>query len=205
MNWETSVLNKLHKSNAFKLSADNLNNIKDKPKFIQQVNDYLKKYDLNNTHGLRVNSNGAIYKLYDNKRTKYFSYKFNHNFYLFCNFFDVESQVLQYSSLSLEGLINSELRVADGRLYADSLKKYLLKLMFTAELNKEEFLLEVNRINKYLEFKTVIIGNEAGLYDVVLLSILSLESNWVNREAFYKEHINIRRWFIYIINLFNVE
>jgi hypothetical protein len=204
MNWELSVLNRIYKTLDFKLSQENINKLKNKTRYINQVTEMLNKYGLFKK-GFRINSNGAIYKIKENKNTKYFNYITNYTFNIFCNFFEVEHKHLNYTNLDFTGLVNSQEKHIDGKVYADGLKEFLIEFLFTYELNKAEFKNIIQKINKYFEFRTFVIGNDISPYDIVLLSILHLDPNWKDREAIYKDSVNIRRWFDYLTKVLEIK
>jgi hypothetical protein len=204
MNWEAAVLNRIYKTSDFKISNESLNKIKNKSKYAQEVLNNIQKYKLYEK-GFRVNTNGAIYKLKENGNTKYFGYITNHTFNLFSNCFDKEDRFLDYSSLDFEGTINSEIKVIPGKVYTDCLKYYIMELLFIGEVNREEYNQRLVGLNKYLEFRTFIVGNEISPYDVFILCVLHMEDQWKNREVVYKEFPNIRRWYSYLINALDIK
>jgi len=190
MNWESSILNRIYRTNDLKFTIVNINNIKDKQTYIKKLNEFLLLYQLNESN-IRINSNGALYKLNNNKNTFYFSFNLNVHFYLYANFFDAETKHVKYASYWKFYFYNEndqmvkEEDIILGKKLSNSLKTLLLKFLYSNEY--EDLLNDIpleeyyKKFNDYFKFRNFLIGNEISLYDVVLLSILFL----------YKEKTNI--------------
>lgn len=191
MNWEHSVLNRIYKTLDFKVNVTNLGKLKDKSNHINKINELIDKYNLRDI-GLKINSNGALYTVFNlptgKKSTYYFDYLTNYYFLLYTNFFAIENKFINYDDYTLEGIKRfkseneeelTEIKTFEGEDYSEMMKSYLLKLFFFRENNKSQFLLEIKKINDYLKFRTYIIGHDISHYDVVLLSIID---SWKNKQ-----------------------
>lgn len=190
MNWEASILNKIYRTNIFKISTINLNNVPDKSKIIEKLNRFLEEYNLKNQN-IRINKQAALYKIKPNKNSFYFGYDINTYFYLYASFFDLEKNVLDYSlyDFSQDESRQMQERKAFGKKYSDEIKNFIFKFLFCQEYENNEpgdssnLKLQdyYDKINKSLQYSNHIIGSNISHYDIIIFSIMLVFKNNTSR------------------------
>ena len=89
MLWESSILNKIYKTNAFKINPPNFPKLPEnvKPTLMKKIKDTLDEFNLSdNTYflfnlNIQINTDCALYHLYSNNTTYYFSFLTNYLYY----------------------------------------------------------------------------------------------------------------------------
>jgi hypothetical protein len=193
MSWESAILNRIYRTNEFKINTYHINNLQCKKLYIKKIEDLLMKFNLNKKSIFISKETGALFNLQENKKPFYFSYNTNLIFYLYSSFFSFEEKYINYKKLIFrnnEGVfytscednnINNEVEeIQKGKNYANLVKDFLFNFLFSLEFlsdNKFEFSPITideffNKYNNHFKFNSYLIGDDFSLYDIILLSIL---------------------------------
>ncbi len=189
MNWESSILNRIYRTNDFKISFININNLKDKGSYIMKIKEILELYKLDK-YKIVLNSNGALLKNKPNNNTFYFSFNLNTYFYLYSTIFTIESKHVNYANfcdayfISERGEYDKENNLQGndleqkGKDYSYCIKCFIFKFLFTNEY--EDSIDDISlaeyyeKFDKFFRYRNFLIGNEITHYDIILYSILFL-------------------------------
>lgn len=179
MNWEQNYLNRIHKTEKFKVIFKNPCQIKNKIEYLSRVEYFLSRYTNSN---FKVNKNGAIYLKVSPKKTFYFDYLTNYMFNAYCHFFTMEEE------FGVE---------CESKHLKEKWRVLLIDLHFMKSYDKEKFTQFLKmELNEFFKFRNFLIGYEVSIYDVVLLSIIQYSHLWKDKEESFtkSEFLSIGRW-----------
>ena len=196
MNWESSILNRIYRTNEFKINVTNINNLKDKSFYIKKLKEFIeihKLYELN----IFLNNNAALYKLKPNKKTLYFSYTLNFYFYLYASLFEKGRSYIDLSKINLANFYKDLLSDESyATLYSEKLKVFLFDFLFSQEYQEENSLDLIKsfyeKLNNFFKHKTYLIGNQISYFDIILFSIFFNFKN--NTEKFIDLFSNLENY-----------
>lgn len=194
MLWESSLANKIYKSKKFSASF-NVNKLKDKHSFIENVQLNLQYYSLKDYN---VSSNGCIFTIDKFNGAYYFNYKINSLFNLYINLFNTEkdkvlSHIEKFANIDIKNIKNNLFLILNkynkdidkstnnlnDLLYL--LQRTLLKLLLSKTPRQDIIDFIKHNLSDYLS-KIDINSNKSDLYllthvsptiyDIILISII---------------------------------
>ena len=115
MNWESGYFCKLYKTKDYKFNIPKYFNLNEKAKLslVENINNQIKEFHLNNPEffgfnlNINVNKNCSLYNLSPDNKNHYFSYLINFNFYLYYNLFIYGKKYLNLQTESDINLVNN--------------------------------------------------------------------------------------------------
>ena len=202
MNWESGYFCKLYKTKDYKFNIPKYFNLNEKAKLslVENINNQIKEFHLNNPEffgfnlNINVNKNCSLYNLSPDNKNHYFSYLINFNFYLYYNLFTYGKK---YLNLQTESDIN----------LVYNWQAYLVHLLFLKEINLELLKKEIKtNLNNHFKFYCFII-NQTSFLDIILLSIIidiDLYDEIINNDN-DENYIYFKRWILSMIKTFEME
>ena len=201
MNWESIIFYKMYKTNKYKFNPPNFIKLtsEEKLNLYSTINNQIKELDLNNIElyenilNINVNKNCALYHIYSDNKTHYFSYQLNNMFYFYSKFIFYGRE-----------LIKSE-KWFDVNILS-KWEKYLIHLFFLKEINLDLLMKEIEtHLNDHLKDYSFILGNISYL-DIILLSIiidLDIYDNIL--KDINKNMLFIKKWIKSFNNIYNID
>ena len=203
MLWESSILNRIYKTNVFKINPPNFPKLAEnvKPTLMKKIKDTLDEFNLSdNTYflfnlNIQINTDCALYHLYSNNTTYYFSFLTNYLYYHFFNFFKIGRKYINKDNYDT----NDEKLISKWEIY-------IIHLLFLKELNLIKFQNELeNNINTFFKYNNFIL-NSLSYFDLILYSIIFLSPIYKTIINSQNENFkNIKRWCLYQIKYYEIS
>ncbi len=203
MLWESSILNRIYKTNVFKINPPNFPKLAEnvKPTLMKKIKDTLDEFHLSNNPNflfnlnIQINNDCALYHLYSNNTTYYFTFLTNYLYYHFFNFLKIGRKFINKDNNE----INDEKLISKWEIY-------ITHILFLKELNLNKFQNELeNNINTFLKYNNFIL-NTLSYFDLILYSIIfssPLYKTIINSHN--DNYKNIKRWCLYQIKYYEIN
>ena len=205
MLWECSILNKIYKTLEFKVNPPNFPKLSNtiKPTLMEKIKNSLEEYNLSDYKSdilfnlnIQINPDCALYHLYPNNTTYYFSFFTNYCYFHYLHFLQVGRNINKDKD---NKEITSEELIPKWEIY-------LTHLLFIKELNLTKFQTELeNNLNIFFKYNSFIL-NTISYFDLILYSIIF-------SSPLYKTIIHssdekykyIKRWCIFQKNYYDIN